>query len=144
MKRAILYLGLIMVALLTYTCYEPSKISTEDLLSSNETQGEVFEAISNNHELMTNMINHMIQNEHAMEMYKGNSDFMTKMMSGDMEMMKMNMMNMMNMMERDSVLCSNMQSLMMNNEHMRSMMMQMMHQEGMMKATNSLPMHVHN
>lgn len=93
----------------------------QSILQNSETRSEVINAIAKDHNYMTEFMENMQDNNHAMQMMKGNKKMMGMMMQGDgMQMMK------------DSMMTKNMMHSMMKDGKMMGSMMQMMHKEGMM------------
>ncbi|MHB1279133.1 MAG: hypothetical protein ACYC1Q_12140 [Bacteroidia bacterium] len=103
----------------------------ENLLKDPDKQNEIMTAICNDHQMMTNMMGHMMKNDHAMQMMKGNQGMMGKMMEGNHAMMGNMMPHMVKMMEKDSSMCRMMGEKMMMNDHTKGMMMDMMKEKGM-------------
>jgi hypothetical protein len=87
------------------------KTDTNTMLENSETKTEIFNAIANNHALMTEFMENMQSSEHGMQMMQGNG---------------------MQMMIKDSMIMKNMMQSMIKDGKMMSKMMKMMHQEGMM------------
>lgn len=86
--------------------------NTQALMENPETRTEVFNAISKNHDYMTEFMESMHDNQHAMQMMQGNKKMMSSMMQGE-----------------------GMQMMMKDSTMMHSMMdgmMKMMHEKGMM------------
>ncbi len=91
------------------------------ILQNSETRSEVIKAIAEDHNYMTEFMENMQDNNHAMQMMQGNKKMMGMMMQGDgMQMMK------------DSMMTKNMMHSMMKDGKMMGNMMQMMQKEGMM------------
>ena len=91
------------------------------MLENTETRSEIIKAIGDNHNFMTEFMENMQGNNHAMQMMQGNKKMMGMMMEGEgMQMMK------------DSTMTKNMMHSMMKDGKMMGSMMQMMHKEGMM------------
>ena len=120
MKRSILF-SLATIALLLMGCTQQADVST--MLNNAETKDKVFSAILDDHEMMTEFMNKMMSNEHAMMMMKGDQKMMGMMM-GEGDMMKM--------MKDKQEMMNNMMGEMMKDGKMMGNMMQMMQQEGMM------------
>ena len=120
MKRSILF-SLATIALLLMGCTQQADVST--MLNNAETKDKVFSAILDDHEMMTEFMNKMMSNEHAMMMMQGNKDMMGMMMKGG---------DMMQMMQGNPEMMHNMMNSMMKDGNMMAHMMQMMNQEGMM------------
>lgn len=92
------------------------------VLENPETRTEVFNAISKNHDYMTEFMESMHDNQHAMQMMQGNKKMMSSMMQGEG----------MQMMMKDSTMMHSMMDGMMNDGKMMGTMMKMMHEKGMM------------
>jgi len=96
--------------------------NTQALMENPETRTEVFNAISKNHDYMTEFMESMHDNQHAMKMMQGNKKMMSSMMQGEG----------MQMMMKDSTMMHSMMDGMMNDGKMMGTMMKMMHEKGMM------------
>jgi len=96
--------------------------NTQALMENPETRTEVFNAISKNHDYMTEFMESMHDNQHAMQMMQGNKKMMSSMMQGEG----------MQMMMKDSTMTHSMMDGMMNDGKMMGTMMKMMHEKGMM------------
>jgi hypothetical protein len=83
----------------------------KDLLKDKTVQDSIMTAITNNHQMMDNMMNHMMQNKHAMHQMMENK----KMMQGITEGIA-----------TDSSKCQKMMAMMMDNKDMHEMMTNMM------------------
>ncbi|WP_417858594.1 hypothetical protein [Xanthomarina gelatinilytica] len=92
------------------------------LMENPETRTEVFNAISKNHDYMTEFMESMHDNQHAMQMMQGNKKMMSSMMQGEG----------MQMMMKDSTMMHSIMDGMMNDGKMMGTMMKMMHEKGMM------------
>ncbi|MGN7516062.1 MAG: hypothetical protein ACTHOM_16915 [Allomuricauda sp.] len=113
-------------------CSQAQNQSAEELLRDPNMQDAIMENIASDHQMMMNMMGHMVNNEHAMQMMAQNQDMMHSMMGNRQAMMNMmmkdstfsNMMmgNMLEMMEQDSAFGSRMSHRMMGNQHMMDMM----------------------
>ena len=123
----------VLMATTMISCQSNAQEQTaKEMLADSVRQKEIFDAICNNHEQMMQFMDHMMQNEHAMQMMegnhkmmqhmKGNHQMMMNMMKQDTAMAGMMMGNMMQMMENDSAMCNMMGSKMMDNQHMMDMM----------------------
>lgn len=95
------------ILLLAASCGQQVDIDT--LLKNAETRNQIFTKITDDHEMMTEMMGKMMSNKHAKMMMQGNKDMMG--------MMKDN---------------PDMMNEMMKDGKMMGHMMQMMNQEGMM------------
>ncbi|NLP58961.1 hypothetical protein [Lutibacter sp. B1] len=98
------------------------KTNSKNMLENSETRTEIYEAISNNHEYMTEFMDKMQSSNHGMQMMQGNKKMMGTMMQG----------NGMQMMMNDSVMMKNMMQSIMKDGRMMGTMMKMMQQNGMM------------
>lgn len=108
------------IGLLTLnSCNQKTDVNT--MLENSETRSGIFDAITNNHEYMTELMTNMHNSEHAMEMMQGEG----------MQMMMKDSMMMKNMMDDQPVMHAMMDRMMKSPETMNSMM-QMMHENGMM------------
>lgn len=96
--------------------------NTQALMENPETRTEVFNAISKNHDYMTEFMESMHDNPQAMQMMQGNKKMMSSMMQGEG----------MQMMMKDSTMMHSMMDGMMNDGKMMGTMMKMMHEKGMM------------
>jgi hypothetical protein len=92
------------------------------VLENPETRTEVFNAITENHDYMTEFMESMHGSQHTMTMMQGNKKMMGSMMQGEG----------MQMMMKDSILMHSMMNRMMNDGKMMGTMMKMMHEKGMM------------
>lgn len=89
------------------------KTDSNAMLENSETRTELFDAIASNYSYMTEFIDKMEGNEHAVQMMQDN-----QMMMGTMK--------------KDSMMKKNMMQSMMKDGKMMGNMMQMMHEKGMM------------
>ena len=121
MMKKVMFLSLFAAILLTTSCTQQADVNA--MLENAETKDKVFSAILDDHELMTEFMNKMRSNEHAMMMMKGDQKMMGMMM-GKGDMMKM--------MKDKPEMMNNMMGEMMKDGKMMGNMMQMMQQEGMM------------
>lgn len=106
--------------------------NTAEILKDGQRREEIMVAISNDHDMMNEMMDHMMKSDHAMQMIEGHQGMMRKMMGNrqmmmnmmekDTVMAKMMMDNMMDMMEKDSTMSNMMGGMMMRNKHMMGMM----------------------
>tara|TARA_R110000868_G_scaffold411528_2_gene705170 strand:+ start:3712 stop:4173 length:462 start_codon:yes stop_codon:yes gene_type:complete len=118
--------------------------TTAEILKNEKQREEIMTAISNDHVMMDEMIGHMMESDHAMQMMEGHQGMMGIMMGNRQSMMNMMakdttmvagmMNNMMAMMEKDSTMCNMMSGMMMGNKHMMDMMQQMGKSGTMMKG----------
>jgi len=131
------------------------------MLEKPDTRKEIINAILNDHNYMTEFIQAMHGNKHAMMMMNGNGEMsgnsnmmmnqgngqmgmmngqypmmnqseMMNMMHQNPAMMRMMMGNMMNTVSTDSAMSHNMVNMMYSHPQMMQMMMQMMHGNNMM------------
>tara|TARA_R110002167_G_scaffold116792_4_gene292232 strand:+ start:1493 stop:1945 length:453 start_codon:yes stop_codon:yes gene_type:complete len=145
MKKIVVLGGFLMLSVML-SCVDKKQTPTE-ILGNRETRTEVMQAISNDQDLMTEMLGYMQQNDRAVQMMLGNQGMMGKMMGNQKMMMGMieqdtamagNMMdNMMAIMEKDSTMCKTMCRRMSGNQHMKMMMQNGMAKDSMMVC----PMH---
>ncbi|MCG2418799.1 hypothetical protein K8089_07175 [Aequorivita sp. F47161] len=92
------------------------------VLENPETRTEVFNDIAQNDDYMTEFMESMHDNQHAMQMMQGNKKMMSSMMQGEG----------MQMMMKDSTMMHSIMDGMMNDGKMMGTMMKMMHEKGMM------------
>lgn len=116
-----LFIGLLAIGLFSLTSCK-QETNTQALMENPETRTEVFNAISKNHDYMTEFMESMHDNQHAMQMMQGNKKMMSSMMQGEG----------MQMMMKDSTMMHSMMDGMMNDGKMMGTMMKMMHEKGMM------------
>lgn len=116
-----------MVAFIAFSGYSQSA-DIKGLLEKPETRTEIFNAIFNNHELMTEFMKNMKGNEHAMMMMEEDSKMMGH--DGKMEMKEDH--QMMEMCAQDSAMCCNMANMMTENPEMK--------QKGMMGMKGCMQM----
>lgn len=132
--------GLMLMVMIT-GCTDQAK-STAEILQDGQRREEIMVAISKDHDMMNEMMDHMMKNDYAIQMMEGHQGMIGKMMSNrqmmmnmmekDTAMAKMMMDNMMGIMEKDSTMSNIMGGMMMGNKHMMSMMQQMGKSGGMM------------
>lgn len=96
--------------------------NAQALLEDPETRNEIFTTIADNHDYMSEFMDNMPSNQHAMQMMQGNKKMMGSMMQGEG----------MQMMMRDSTMMHSMMNGMMNDGKTMGTMMKMMHEKGMM------------
>ena len=89
------------------------KVDPKQVLEKENSRQEVFQAILDNHDYMTDFMNVMQNNDHAMTMMQGNQMMMGHMM-------------------QDSSMVNTMMQKMLSNKTMMAHMMQMMTNKGMM------------
>ena len=121
----------ITITVITSTQSNAQQQTIEELLTDPQTRVEIMKTICNDHELMNEMMEQLMQNDHAMQMMTGNHQMVQNMMSNRVMMMgmmkkdtattMMMMDNMMQMMESDFVMCKMMGDAMMDNQHMMGM-----------------------
>ena len=129
---------IILLAMITGCSNNVKEQTSKEILNDMQKQEEIMITISNNHEMMTNMMEYMMKSEHAMQMMEGNQVMMNHLMDGE-HMMG----NIMQMMSTDSIMCRNMQQMMMNNEHMNKVMMEMSNRHGMGNGKVMMEGHMH-
>jgi len=95
----------------------------KDILKDKVMQDSIITAITNDHQMMDNMMNHIMQNKHAMHQMMQNK----KMMQGITEGIA-----------RDSSKCEKMMAMMMDNKDMHEMMMNMMMKKNKMSGGNEM------
>tara|TARA_R110002049_G_scaffold191337_1_gene360269 strand:+ start:30529 stop:31038 length:510 start_codon:yes stop_codon:yes gene_type:complete len=98
------------------------KTNPSAMLENSETRTELFDAIARDQNYMTEFMDNMQDNDHAMQMMKGNQKMAGNMMQGGG----------MQMMMQDSTMMKNMMQSMMKDGKMMGNMMKMMHEKGMM------------
>jgi hypothetical protein len=140
MKNTIKIATLLMITGFFTACQQPR--STEQVLAEEPQRKEVMQTIVNNPEMMTEMVDMMMNNEQGKMMMSGNKDMMGMLMGNQQMMQDMvkenpdimqNMMqNMMQMCQNDSSQCNQIAEMMSGNPAMMQSMMGMMHQKGMM------------
>lgn len=107
--------------LLMVSCNET--VNIDQVLKDENTRQQVFNKIATDHEMMTNFMEVMMKDNHAMMMMKGNQDMKDRMM-GESRMMEM-------MKDKPDVM-HNMMGEMMKDGKMMGHMMKMMKDQGMM------------
>lgn len=122
--------------------------TTSEIIKNDVQRKEIMESISKNPEMMTEMMDEIMQNNDAFQMMQNNPVVMRKMMSNHQAMMKLMekdtamagqmMSNMMGLMEKDSAMCNMMCMKMGGNKHMKGMMQGTMMKDNMMMVC---PMH---
>ena len=120
MKKLILFSFVAMTALWV-GCGQQADVNT--MLKNADSKDKLFSAIVSDHELMTEFMDKMMSNEHAMMMVKGNEKMMGMVMSGG---------NMINMMKDKPEMMHSMMTDILKDGKMMGHMMQMMGEEGMM------------
>ena len=108
--------------------------TTAEILKNGQQREEIMAAISNDHEMMDEMLDYMMDSDHAMQMMEGDQGMMGRMMEKDTAMAAGMINNMMAMMEKDSTMCNMMGGMMMRNKHMMDMMQNMGKSGTMMKG----------
>lgn len=125
MKKTMIIL--LTIGLVSLTSCE-QKTDPNTMLENSETRTELFDAIASNHNHMTEFMENMQGNDHAMQMMQGNQRMMGNMMQGEgMQMMMKDSMMMNNIMGNKQMMNG-----MMNDGKMMGTMMKMMHEKGMM------------
>jgi hypothetical protein len=124
--KALTSLAIGVVATLFFACNVPNP--TTQLKDTMQRKALINELIAN-HDYTTELMDAMMASDHAKQMMMSD-DHMMKMM-GDTAMHSKMMNHMMTMMEKDTMMCRNMCSKMMDNPQMKSMMDNMMKHHGM-------------
>ena len=119
MKTLVIFISIVGLVSLN-SCNQQA--DPQAVLENPETRTEVFNAITKNHDYMTEFMESMHGNQHAMQMMQGNKKMMGSMMQGEG----------MQMMMKDSTMMHSMMDGMMNDGKMMGTMMKMMHEKGMM------------
>jgi hypothetical protein len=123
MKTLVIILSAIVLLSLN-SCNQ--KADPNAVLENSETRTALFEAITSNHDHMTEFMNNMQGNNHAMQMMQGNKKMMgTMMQDGGIQMMM-----------KDSMMMKNMMQGMMSDECMQAMQ-QMMGEKVMDNVTQN-------
>lgn len=112
------------------SCYQ--KTDSNTMLENIETRAEIFNAITSNHDYMTEFVSNMQGNNHAMQMMQGNKKMMGNMMKGQGMQMMMEDSTMMNQMMGNKQMMHSMMQGMMKDGKMMGNMMKMMNEKGMM------------
>lgn len=120
MKTLVIFLSI--VGLISLSSCNQQADDPQAVLENPETRTEVFNAITENHDYMTEFMESMHGNQHAIQMMQGNKKMMGTMMQGEG----------MQMMMKDSTMMHSMMNGMMNDGKMMGTMMKMMHEKGMM------------
>ena len=118
-KTLLIVIGL---AIGASSCAQHTTPSASELLKDNAMQDSIMTEISNNPQLMTNMMGHIRSNQNAMQMMQNGS------MMQNGQMMQNGRMQGMNMAGGDSTRVQNMYNMMAQNPAMMSMMLNMMAQ----------------
>lgn len=144
MKNTITIAILLMIAGFFTACQQAR--STDQALADEPQRKEVMQTIANTQEMMTEMLDMMMNNEQGkmmmsgnkemMGMVMGNQEIMQDMIKENPAMMQNMMKNMMNMCQNDSVQCNQMAEMMSDNPLLMRSMMGMMHQKGMMNEAS--------
>jgi hypothetical protein len=161
MKKLTIFISTLL--LLTLNAFSQSA-EIKGLLDKQDTRTEIFNAIFNDHQLMTEFMKGAKSNKHASMMMhneahqtgkmesgntmgelKGNhpmmdSEKMMEMMKNNPEMMKKMMGNMMQMCEKDTAMRSQMTNMMTEHPEMMKMCMQKMQEKGMMGTDGKMKM----
>jgi hypothetical protein len=95
----------------------------KDLLKDKATQDSIMTAITNDHQMMDNMMNHMMQNKHTMHQMMQNKEMMQRITEG---------------IAKDSSKCEKMMAMMMDNKDMHEMMMTMMMKKDKMSGEDDM------
>ncbi len=133
---------LITVTVITNSQSNAQEQTGAEILTDPQIRKEIMKTICKDHEMMVEMMEQMMQNDHALQMMTEDNQMMQNMMSNRVMMMgmmkkdtlttKMMMENMMHMMESDFVMCKMMGDMMMSNQHMMNMMYGMKEEKGRM------------
>ncbi|MBK5272073.1 MAG: hypothetical protein JJE22_13765 [Bacteroidia bacterium] len=115
MKKIKIFSIISIVVILMAACTQKPE-SASALLKNEAMQDSVMKVISNDHQLMTKMMTHMMQSPHSMQMMMHNQ-----------EMMK----NMVTMIDKDTAMSRSMAGMMMGYSNMKGMMMNMMQMNNM-------------
>ena len=118
MKRNLLFITIIFLLI---GCSQQADVGV--MLENPEMKKDIFSSILGDHELMTELMDKMMSNEHAMMMMQGSDDMMDMMMKD---------VNMMQMMKDKPEMMHSMMTDMMKEGEMMTHMMQMMTQGGIM------------
>lgn len=117
--------------LLLCSCANKTQTAPE-ILSNEQLRNEIMETVSNDEEMLAEMMSHIIHSDHSVELLQGNRQIMheimanNQMMGGMMQkdtvMAGKMMERMMGMMAKDSSFCKMMSKKMSGNNHMMGMM----------------------
>ncbi|UGU14686.1 hypothetical protein LS482_13370 [Sinomicrobium kalidii] len=152
MKAATVFIAMMSMAVLL-GCVREKEKSTGELLKDQATQNEIMETISNDHEMMTNMMEHIVRNDHALRMIISNTTVIRQMIQGDQMMSMMMespdpdrmhtmMQRMLNMAASDTAACRMMGNTMIENDHMKNMMHGLMNKKSMAEKRKTMQMHM--
>ncbi|HEA23687.1 hypothetical protein LCGC14_1618710 [marine sediment metagenome] len=119
MRRAILIFSIITMTTLS-SCNEEQDANA--MLDNPVKRIHIYESITGNHDLMNEFLLKMQENDHAIQMMRGNQKIMGNLIQD----------NGMKMMMKDSIMMKNMMRSMVKDGKMMGNMMQMMHEDGMM------------
>ena len=119
MKTLVIFISIVGLVSLN-SCNQQA--DPQAVLENPETRTEVFNAITKNHDYMTEFMESMHGNPATMKMMQGNKKMMGSMMNGQG----------MQMMMKDSTIMHSMMNRMMGDGKMMGDMMKMMHEKGMM------------
>ncbi|MEZ4970909.1 MAG: hypothetical protein R2814_14865 [Flavobacteriaceae bacterium] len=118
--KAVKVIPVLVLIIMINGCTDKSQNTTE-ILKDRQQREEIMMAISNDHEMMEEMIGHMMKSDHAMQMMEvhqgmmekmmGNHQMMINMMEKDTVMAKMMMRNMMGLIEKDSTMSNMMDKI---------------------------------
>jgi hypothetical protein len=149
MQKFTTLLLLILIFVAGQSCQQKSnEQDVSQLLEKEKTRTKVYDAIINNQDRRQGFMNHMMENDKARGMMRGNHGMMHQMIGGKTGMMNMmksdstfryHMMdNMVNMAAKDSTFCRNLSETMMGNQQVMPMMKHMMQQHGHMNGGKSM------
>lgn len=128
MKNPILVLTMLTLLIMS-GCNKKQDVNA--MLENSETKNEIFNAIASNHDYLMGFMENIQNNQHAMQMIKGDKKMMEHMGQGrEMQMMMNDSTMMKTMMGQESMKSAMMQ--IMNDSTSMNRMMQMMHKEGIM------------
>lgn len=115
------------VGIITLNSCSP-KTDTSAILENSETRIEMFTAIADNHDYMTEFMENTQNSEHGMQMMEGNQNMMG---NSEMPAMMKDSLMMRNLMGNKEMMHSMMGEMMQNGEMMASMI-KMMNENGLM------------
>lgn len=140
MRNTIKIATLLLITGFFTACQQPG--NTDQVLADEQQRREVMQNIVNNPEMMTEMVDMMMNNEQGKMMMSGNKDMigmmmgnqqtMWDMMNENPAMMQNIIQNMMQMCQNDSAQCNQMADMMSGNPAMMQSMMNVVHQKGVM------------
>ena len=141
MKAIKIIFSLLIALLLTTNVLEAQdRDQIKKMLQDKDQQQMIMQTIADDDEMMMNMMRHMRQSDHAMQMMRSNKrmmkqlmqgEHMTRLMKEEPDLARINMRHMMMAMEQDKATNRNIRELMLGHAHMNSQMMDMCKQQGM-------------